>query len=233
MLSVKQRQLNLKTYYYCYKGQIDGIEGTLTKESYKTFQKLTGLSVDGIYGNNTNNKLIEVIKDIQSKLNSKGYSLVVDGMAGDNTINKIKEFQKNNGLSVDGIAGANTYSKLNTSVDPWNNISHFKKSEFTCKCGCNLNNINVSMVEVMENIRNHFNKPVIITSGTRCEKHNREVGGTTNSKHLDGKACDFVVSGVPNYEVLNYTNKLKNEGKIRYTYGRTINMGNAVHVDIN
>ena len=40
------------------------------------------------------NTLIEVIKDLQGKLNSHGYSLTVDGIVGTNTINAIKDFQK-------------------------------------------------------------------------------------------------------------------------------------------
>lgn len=120
MLNIVQRQLNLKTYYYFYKGNIDGIEGIGTKNAYREFQKYTGLSVDGIYGKNTNSKLIEVIKDLQGNLNSKGYNLVIDGMVGDNTINAIKDFQSKNGLSVDGIAGEKTYEKLN-GVKPISN----------------------------------------------------------------------------------------------------------------
>ena len=119
MLGVRQRQLNLRTYYYFYKGNIDGIEGPLTKEAYRNFQMFTGLSVDGIYGYNTNKKLIEVIKDLQSKLNKKGYSLVIDGIVGNNTINAIKDFQRNNSLVVDGIAGEETFSKLNNTYSDY------------------------------------------------------------------------------------------------------------------
>ncbi len=113
MLSVTQRQLNLRTYYLFYNGNIDGIVGTKTKNAYINFQRFTGLAVDGIYGEKTNAKLIEVIKDLQGKLNLKGYNLKVDGMVGNNTINAIKNFQNQNGLVVDGIAGTNTYKKLN------------------------------------------------------------------------------------------------------------------------
>jgi hypothetical protein len=117
MLTIKQRQQNLKTYYYFYTGNIDGVEGDKTKNAYKSFQKFTNLTVDGIYGNNTNNKLIEVIKDLQGKLNLKGYNLKVDGMVGNNTINAIKDFQNKNNLIVDGIAGLNTYKKLNETIN--------------------------------------------------------------------------------------------------------------------
>ena len=112
MLNIKQRQQNLQTYYLFYNGKIDGIEGVNTKKAYRSFQKFVGITVDGIYGRNTNEKLVGVIKDLQGKLNSHGYNLVVDGIAGNNTINTIKDFQKKNGLAVDGIAGTNTFKKL-------------------------------------------------------------------------------------------------------------------------
>ncbi len=121
MLSIKQRQLNLRTYHLFYTGNIDGIEGTLTKNAYRNFQKYTGLSVDGIYGVNTNNKLIAVIKDLQVKLNDKGYNLAVDGMVGNATISAIRDFQTKNGLVVDEIAGTKTYEKLNSSISPSSN----------------------------------------------------------------------------------------------------------------
>ncbi len=116
MLNVRQRQLNLRTYHYFYSGKIDGIEGSNTKNAYRLFQKYVEITVDGIYGKNTNAKLIEVIKDLQGKLNSHGYSLTVDGIAGINTINAIKDYQSKNGLVSDGIAGNNTYKKLDGTI---------------------------------------------------------------------------------------------------------------------
>ena len=61
MLNIKQRQMNLKFLNY-YRKNVDGIEGAGTKEAYKAFQKEYGLSVDGIYGDKTNSKLIEIFK---------------------------------------------------------------------------------------------------------------------------------------------------------------------------
>lgn len=115
MLNVKQRQQNLKTYYLFYNGKIDGIEGIKTKKAYKSFQKFVGILEDGIYGKNTNEKLMGVIKDLQGKLNSHGYNLVIDGIVGNNTIKAIKDFQIKNNLLVDGIAGNNTFKKLNSN----------------------------------------------------------------------------------------------------------------------
>ena len=234
MLNIKQRQLNLRTYYYIYKGSIDGIVGSQTVEAYKDFQSMVGITVDGIYGVVTDEKLVGVLKDIQVKLNNKGYNLVVDGIVGNETESAIKDFQGKNNINVTGIIDSITMEKLDSQIpiDDWSNIKNFKKEEFYCKDGCGLNNIDINFVKILDEIRDHFGKPLIVTSGCRCKKHNNLVGGTKNSKHLSGKAADFVINGVSPADILNYTNMLVKKGIINHTYGRTINMGNAVHIDI-
>ena len=49
----------------------------------------------------------------------------------------------------------------------------------------------------------------------------------------EGKAIDFVVTGVNKYKVLEYTKSLVRQGKLRYTYTNNTNMGNAIHIDKN
>ena len=227
MLNIKQRQMNLKFLNF-YSGKVDGIEGIKTKEAYKKFQQEYGLVVDGIYGVNTDTKLIAVIKDIQTKIGT-----VVDGVAGDNTIAKCKEYQRNNGLAADGICGVNTRAKLNQKTDlNWDNIKYFKKSEFNCKCGCGLNNIDLRLVKILDEIREHYNKPLVVTSGCRCANHNSKVGGVQGSRHVLGKASDIYVQGVSTKDLLNYTTTLVNSRELRYTYTNNANMTGAVHVDI-
>lgn len=232
MLSIKQRQLNLRTYYYYYKKAIDGIEGVGTKEAYKNFQRDNGLAVDGIYGSNTENKLILCVKDLQNLLNKHGYGLAVDGLVGNATLNAIRDFQSKNGLAVDGIAGTNTMNKLKDggSSEPYK-CKYFKDSEFTCECGCGLNLEKDGIKRISDEIREHFGRPMIITSGTRCVKHNREVGGVQGSYHTTGNAIDFVIPGVSSSEVLAYCKTIVNSGRARYTYGGTTQMGQATHID--
>lgn len=231
MLNIKQRQLNLKTYYYYYKKAIDGIEGAGTKEAYKNFQRDNGLAVDGIYGSNTENKLILCVKDLQNLLNKYGYGLAVDGLVGNATLNAIRDFQSKNGLAVDGIAGTNTMNKLKNggSTEKYK-CKHFKDSEFNCPC-CGLNLEKNGIKRIADEIREHFGKPAIITSGTRCVKHNKEVGGVAGSYHTTGNAIDIVVQGVSANEVLAYCKTIVNSGRARYTYGGTTQMGNATHID--
>lgn len=230
MLSIKQRQLNLRTYYGCYMGAIDGIEGKGTKDAYRTFQRMVGIPVDGIYGNQTENALITNIKGIQNKLNAKGYYLSVDGLVGNATTNDIKDFQSKNGLTIDGIVGNATMTKLNETPSHYE-CKYFKDSEFTCKCGCGLNLQKDGIKRIADEIREHFGQPAIITSGTRCYKHNKEVGGVDGSFHTTGNAIDIVVQNVNSSDVLNYCNQIVSSGRARFTYGGTIQMGNAVHID--
>lgn len=228
MLTIKQRQMNLNFLNYS-TGGIDGKEGIKTKSAYKSFQRDFGLIADGIYGNATNSKLIEVIENIQRELGTN-----VDGVVGVNTIEKCKEFQRANGLVVDGICGPATRNKLNDGSLSWDNIPHFKKSEMTCKCGCGLNNTDLRLMQVLENIRSHFgNRPIIITSGCRCYRHNKEVGGVEGSRHVLGKAVDFYISNVRVEDNLNYCQWLVSQGVLRYTYTNNKNMKGVVHIDIN
>ena len=87
---------------------------------------------------------------------------------------------------------------------------HFKKREFACKDGCGLGladgDVNPELVEVLEDVREHFGRPVVINSGLRCQTHNKRVGGAKKSQHLFGTAADIRVSGVDPALVYDYLN---------------------------
>ena len=48
---------------------------------------------------------------------------------------------------------------------------------------------------VLEPLRVAMNEPVRISSGYRCEKLNKAVGGVYNSQHLKGQAADICIDG--------------------------------------
>ncbi|WP_297192367.1 D-Ala-D-Ala carboxypeptidase family metallohydrolase [uncultured Campylobacter sp.] len=76
---------------------------------------------------------------------------------------------------------------------------YFKIDEFKCKCGkCELpkNVPSDELVDLLCEIREHFNAPLSINSAYRCPSHNAKVGGAKNSQHTIGSAVDFVVKGV-------------------------------------
>ena len=207
-MTMKRLQLNLEYLGY-YGGSIDGIKGNQTIEAIKNFQRDNGL--------------------------------VADGIAGQHTIDKIREIicneQRNLGVTVDGVAGQETINARNQKHSySWNDVQHFKKAEFACKDGCGFDSIDLRVVKVLEAIRHHFgDKPVIVTSGCRCAKHNRVVGGVQGSRHVAGKAVDFYIPGVSINDIMNYTNSLVRNGTLRYTYTGKYSNGNmqgAVHIDV-
>lgn len=53
-------------------------------------------------------------------------------------------------------------------------------------------NLHRLVIYVLQPVRNHFNRPITITSGFRSKEVNEAVGGKSNSQHLTGNACDFV-----------------------------------------
>lgn len=91
------------------------------------------------------------------------------------------------------------------------NISkNFQFREFDCqgKGCCSTTVIDEKLVEYIQRIRDHFGRPITITSPYRCETHNRRVGGATKSYHMQGKAADIVVQGVSSREVAKYAESI-------------------------
>ena len=71
MYNVRQQQYFLKYYFCYYAGDIDGISGAGTRKAIKEFQQNHRLSADGIWGDNTNSRAVEVTKKLQKVLNEK------------------------------------------------------------------------------------------------------------------------------------------------------------------
>lgn len=67
---------------------------------------------------------------------------------------------------------------------------HFSNQELSCPC-CGLNNVKPELLEKLERVRAFYGKPIIIGSASRCEDHNRRVGGVPGSAHLTGEAVDI------------------------------------------
>lgn len=55
-----------------------------------------------------------------------------------------------------------------------------------------IRNINLLIDNVLSPLREKYKKPIIVTSGYRCEALNKLVGGVKNSQHLIGCAADIV-----------------------------------------
>ena len=54
-------------------------------------------------------------------------------------------------------------------------------------------NLRALCLEVLQPLRDHLGKPVVVSSGYRCKDLNKKVGGVENSQHLKGEAADIKV----------------------------------------
>ena len=73
--------------------------------------------------------------------------------------------------------------KSNTAIK--NKIDNHPTSEIE-------RNLTILIEHCLDPIREKFGKPITVTSGYRCEKLNKLVGGKPNSQHLKGQAADLV-----------------------------------------
>lgn len=177
------------------------------------------------------------------------YEGKVDGEWGSLSENATREFQEAfGGLDPDGIVGPETEKALKHAVaydmfkkaeikepaksgDFWDGIKHFNRKEFKCKCGniyCNgyPAEPQEKLVKVADRVREHFGAAATVSSGLRCSRHNANVGGVSNSRHLSGKAMDFCIAGKTAAQVLAYVQK---QPEIRYSYAID---NRFVHMDI-
>lgn len=84
----------------------------------------------------------------------------------------------------------------------------FKVRELRCKDGTDTVMVDEALTVVLQCIREHFGKPVVITSGYRTAAHNAAVGGAKSSQHLYGRAADIRVQGVSVEDVAAYAERL-------------------------
>ena len=70
------------------------------------------------------------------------------------------------------------------------NPTNSRDKRFACKC-CGKNWIDPRWEALLKKIEARSDERLDVTSGFRCEKHNREVGGSRTSSHLTGLAVDI------------------------------------------
>ena len=82
-------------------------------------------------------------------------------------------------------------------------MNYFKVEEFACKCSnrhcpgkpTNMT-LNVTLVQILNRLREELQAPIIVTSAIRCHEHNKAVGGAVHSLHLQGLAVDVSCTNV-------------------------------------
>lgn len=107
---------------------------------------------------------------------------------------------------------------------------NFKVSELLCHGAgcCTQGRVDEKLVEILQNIRSHFGKPVHISSAYRCPAWNKAVGGVERSYHCYGQAADIKVEGVAPAQVAKYAESIGVKGIGLY---ETDADGHFVHVD--
>ena len=188
-MTVKQQQCLLAFLGY-YTGAIDGIWGDQSKSATERFQRDFGLTPDGVFGVGTEERIRQAIGNYDD--------LVLDLTGGET------------------VADTNVGDKPQTGTF-WDEIPDFDRDlEFGCTCkgrGCNGFPVEPEeqLVQNLQTTRTHFGKPVLISSGVRCQLRNSELpGSAANSLHMRGKAADFAVLGVHSSVVLAYIKTLPN-----------------------
>lgn len=110
--------------------------------------------------------------------------------------------------------------------------SNFSMRETACPCGCGLNAVEQSLIDLLQGIRDFLRTPVIIDCALRCDAENQRVSGAPHSYHLNGMAADIAIIDLETGEFMlteKLFDKLNNfpvQGLIKYP-GH-----NFVHVDI-
>jgi len=86
----------------------------------------------------------------------------------------------------------------------WEKVKYFRKAEFACPC-CGRCEMDKELIWKLDLLRELVGAPLIITSGFRCERHNKAVGGAPNSAHLRGKAADIACTdNLFRYKILKH-----------------------------
>ena len=172
----------------------------------------------------------------------------IDGLWGGVSAAATAKMQKILGLPEDGVWGPQTDAAIREHIysgedievpstgDWWDSIRYWTREEFRCRCGeyhapyCNGFPVEPdrTLVELVDDLRPHFGAPGIRSSGIRCTRHNADQPNSVpNSRHLTGKALDFMIVGVSASALLAAAQA---DSRCRYAY--IIGNGPYVHVDV-
>ena len=109
---------------------------------------------------------------------------------------------------------------------------NFALEEFACQCPCRSNHTKLDLLYSLQHVRDIFEEAMVISSGYRCAKHNKEEGGSEDSSHIKGLAADIVIP-TPTYafalmRAIMVTNRFNRVG-----FGKLPSGTLVLHLDID
>jgi hypothetical protein len=96
-------------------------------------------------------------------------------------------------------------------------------------------NLKLVCTEVFDKVREHFGKPIGITSGFRSAELNKRIGGSKTSQHMEGKALDIdgdILGGVSNKDIFEFIKNNCTFDQLIWEFGSE-NAPDWVHVSYN
>jgi len=98
-----------------------------------------------------------------------------------------------------------------------------------------LNNLRLVCVKIFDPLREHFGKPIGISSAYRSVDLNSKIGGSKSSQHCEGKALDIdgdIFGSISNKNIFEYIRKSCTFDQLIWEFGSE-NAPDWVHVSYN
>ena len=196
------------------------------------------------------------VRQRQEKLKYLGfYTGAIDGIEGVKTKRAYYDLQKKyffRSKDIDSKYGPNTEKLLECAFNVKKYTKNFdlKKDKLYCRCKGKYCTgypaiISIDLLKNLQAERDNWGATTV-TSMLRCKTHNKAVGGSTNSKHLQGKAVDYrnkhTLTLNQRKDCINYWFTLSNprysycNGYYKYTNKsgtkKASGMGISIHGDI-
>ena len=112
-----------------------------------------------------------------------------------------------NNLSVKEVTKSNTAKRFGIDNKP--TIEH-------------LQNLKAIALNIFQPARNHFKKPIFVSSGYRSEDLNEKIGGSKTSQHSKGQALDLdahTFGGLTNKELFDFISEHLEFDQIIWEFG--------------
>ena len=89
---------------------------------------------------------------------------------------------------------------------------NFSSAEMMCSCGCGEDAMDPDFMSILQNIREDMNRPLRVSSGVRCAKHNSKVSSTgKDGPHVPRKngtaASDILIAGADALRLIDIARK--------------------------